>query len=233
MMARVKYYDSASKAWVYADGVSGASYRTSSAQDAIDSTKLPVPKTAKVGQYFRVKAVDDNGTATEVEAVNSLDDKWELIVDYAATADCSALYTDVDINGKPFDLKEAIITVGILPVSGNTNAVNVGLAINSATNGHGKGIFTMCSAPKEADTKRTARAHIKLLTDGTLDVISHTIGQNNTNVYNFQIQHSANEAFVIDDDLDYKKGNITAVGIASHMNCIGNGSRIKVIGVRK
>ena len=70
-MARVKYYDSGSKTWVNADGVSGASYRTSSAQDAIDATKIPAPTTAAVGQYFRVKAVNETGGVTEVEAVDA------------------------------------------------------------------------------------------------------------------------------------------------------------------
>lgn len=232
-MARVKYYDRVSKTWVNADGVSGASYRTSSAQDAIDATKIPAPTTAAVGQYFRVKAVNETGGVTDVEAVDSPDAKWELIVDYTATADCSALYTDVDIDGKPFDLKEAIITVGILPVSGNTSRPNVTLAINNTTNGWSKGAFIMCDTPTETETKRTARTHIKRLTDGTLDVISHTVGMNNTNVCNNQILYSANEAFSIDNDLDHKKGDITAVGIVSYTNCIGNGSRIKVIGVRK
>lgn len=71
MMARVKYYDRVSKTWVNADGVSGASYRTSSAQDAIDATKIPAPTTAAVGQYFKVKAVNENGLVTEVEAVDA------------------------------------------------------------------------------------------------------------------------------------------------------------------
>ena len=195
--------------------------------------KSPVPADAKVGQYFRVKTVDGNGLVTEVEAVDSPDAKWELIVDYTATADCSALYTDVDINGNAFDLQEAIITVGILPVSGITSGPNVMLAINRETNGWGKGVFNMCNVPNETETKRTARTHIKRLTDGTLDVISHTIGHNNTNACNGQIQPSPNEAFWIDDDLDYKKGYITAVGIVSYANAIGEGSRIKVIGVRK
>lgn len=194
---------------------------------------LPVPAAAAVGQHFRVKAVDENNVVTEVEAVDSPDAKWELIVDYTATADCSALYTDVDINGNAFDLQEAIITVGILPVSGNTSKPNVTLAINNTTNGWGKGAFIMCNTPTETETKRTARTHIKRLTDGTLDVISHTVGMNNTNVCNSQIPYSANEAFSIDNDLDHKKGDITAVGIVSYTNCIGNGSRIKVIGVRK
>lgn len=232
-MARVKYYDRVSKTWVNADGVSGASYRTSSAQDAIDATKIPAPTTAAVGQYFRVKAVNETGGVTDVEAVDSPDAKWELIVDYTATADCSALYTDVDINGNAFDLQEAIITVGILPVSGNTSNPNVMLAINSTTNGWSKGVFNMCNVPNETETKRTARTHIKRLTDGTLDVISHTVGHNNTNNCNSQIQPTPNEAFWIDDDLDYKKGDITAVGIVSYANVIGEGSRIKVIGVRK
>ncbi len=198
---------------------------------------LPAPATAAVGQYFRVKALNENGLVTEVETVDAptggSGETWELIVDYTATADCSALYTDVDIDGKPFDLKEAIITVGILPVSGNTSKPNVTLAINNTTNGWGKGAFIMCNTPTETETKRTARTHIKRLTDGTLDVISHTVGMNNTNVCNAQILYSSNEAFSIDDDLDHKKGDITAVGIVSYLNCIGNGSRIKVIGVRK
>lgn len=194
---------------------------------------LPVPAAAAVGQYFKAKSVNETGAVTEVEAVDSPDAKWELIVDYTATADCSTLYTDVDINGNAFDLQEAIITVGILPVSGNTSKPNVMLAINRETNGWGKGVFNMCNVPNETETKRTARTHIKRLTDGTLDVISHTIGHNNTNVCNSQILYSANEAFSIDNDLDYKKGDITAVGIVSYTNCIGNGSRIKVIGVRK
>lgn len=70
-MARVKYYDRVSKTWVNADGVSGASYRTSSAQDAIDATKIPAPTNAAVGQYLKVKAVDETGAVTEVEAVDA------------------------------------------------------------------------------------------------------------------------------------------------------------------
>ena len=167
-MARVKYYDIDSKTWANADGVSGASYRTSSAQDAIDATKIPAPATAAVGQYFKVKAVDETGAVTEVEAVDTPTGgalSWRKIADITLSESATEIVINEDVEGKPFEL--AIATYSwFAPANADNASANteIWIFVNDGDNSN----RFVSSIISNKTTSRTSAGQIMAGNDGCI-----------------------------------------------------------------
>lgn len=90
--------DSGKTAYQYAQDGGYAGSETEFAAK-LAAAHLPVPAAAAVGQYFKVKTVDDNGLVTEVEAVDAPGgggSDWEFIDEIAMNTD-TALYVLADV----------------------------------------------------------------------------------------------------------------------------------------
>ena len=93
-----------------------------SIEEAMEDLELPESdggievSGAEVGQFLKVAEVDENGVPTAWETAEPPEgDKWELIVDYTATDNINGIYINEDLDGNPFDLKEAWIYIYHLP----------------------------------------------------------------------------------------------------------------------
>lgn len=65
---------------------------------------------AKVGQFLKVKVVDENGVPTAWETAK-IGDEWEEIINYTLPENSAGILMTEDKNGNPFDLKEAFVVV--------------------------------------------------------------------------------------------------------------------------
>jgi hypothetical protein len=90
----------------------------------------------KVGQTIVVKAVDENGKPIEWEAADFPSD-WETIVDLTTTEEVTAITITSDADGKPFELREAVVEVSITKTNSNTNesALQLRTNVNTAAKG--------------------------------------------------------------------------------------------------
>lgn len=158
----------------------------------------------------------------------------EEIIDYTVTENCEKVILDKDKNGKAFKLKDVFVIVELYPLEDETTTYNVGLVLDPNYVQWGKQVCVICNAPIAGETRRTATAYIKEITEGMYVPILHTISLNRTTSTYMQIYPSSNEEFNLTEDLGVGGAEeISVIGLITFAKYITAGSRIRAWGIRK
>lgn len=200
---------------------------------------------ASVGQIIKVKAVDENGKPTEWEAADmpTGEEDFELIFSDTITEDVYEFNRNVDKDGNPFELKEAVVIVYTVPFETATN--NVGRGVGFLPSAHwGRNTAAGISNTIPAGSSLIARydvVHVKVV-QGYQCLIDRWESQNGTNVRGVMMRNNtAGQVpinFKFGDDvtaigeLSNTQGNLTCVKIVSYGTCMAKGDVVILYGKR-
>ena len=200
---------------------------------------------AQVGQTIKVKAVNEQGMPTAWEAADmpTGEENFELIFSDTITEDANGFVRTVDKDGKPFELKEAVLIVYTVPFESSTSDVGRSVGFLPSTRwGHDAPAGISGSIP--AGSSLIARydvLHVKVV-QGYQCLIDRWDSQNGTNVRGVMMRNNtAGQVpinFKFGDDvtaigeLSNPKGNMTCLKIVSYGTCMAKGDVVILYGKR-
>lgn len=202
---------------------------------------------ASVGQIIKVKAVDDTGKPTELEAADMPsgggEEDFELIFSDTITEDANGFVRTVDKDGNPFELKEAVVIVYTVPFETATNDLGRSVGFLPSTRwGHDAPAGISGSIP--AGSSLIARydvLHVKVV-QGYQCLIDRWGSQNGTNARGVMTKTNiAGQVpinFKYGDDvtaigeLSNPQGNMTCLKIVSYGTCMAKGDVVILYGKR-
>lgn len=210
--------------------------------DAADASMFPIE--AKPDQVLAVDTIGPGGIAKlkTIDMPGGGGEKWETIIDYTVPEDCAEVFLKTDINGNPFKLKRAIVTLLLFPAAGLTSEEwPVYTVDGTVDNVYGSNHYRYGAGyiPYETGMYRLTKFEVVQMPDGVhLLTVRETKtpaaydedGDVNASLvmagggFNERF-HAKNLAPVVTE--------ISAVGIGYYMTAIGAGTRIIMQGVRE
>lgn len=194
-----------------------------------DTTKIPLPSTAAVGQYFKVSAVDANGVVTAVKAVDAptggSNASWKYLGKFETSEEVQELIVSVDSDNNPLNLSKVRVRGVVMP---NTVAATgwIRAKINTKIIQNGALVDGMDGTKR---TKGRAFQYDMAVVDGTIFPENVLVADSTESVWD--ILQGGNIAFY---QLGYlPTGNaITSVGISGYQaGVLGVGSYIEIWGI--
>ena len=203
---------------------------------------------ATVGQIAKIAAVDADGKPTAWEAVDipasgSGEEDFELIFMDTVTEDVNEFNRNVDKDGNPFELKEAVVIVYTVPFETAKSDIGRGVGfLPSASWGHNTpaGIANSLPAGK-SDIARYDVVHVKVV-QGYQCLIDRWGSQNSTNVRGqmtktniagqVPINFKYGDNVTAIGELSNPQGNLTCVKIVSYGLCMAKGDVVILYGKR-
>lgn len=164
---------------------------------------------------------------------------WETIVDYTVPEDCAQVFLKTDINGNPFKLKRAIVTLLLFPAAGLTSEEwPVYTVDGTVDNVYGSNHYRYGAGyiPYETGMYRLTKFEVVQMPDG---VHLLTVRETKTPAaYDENGEVTANGTHGFLERFNAKTlapvvTEISAVGIGYYMTAIGAGTRIIMQGVRE
>ena len=203
---------------------------------------------ATVGQIAKITAVDDSGKPTAWEAVDMPaggggEEDFELIFMDTVTEDVREFNRNVDKDGNPFELKEAVVIVYTVPFETAENDLGRGVGfLPSASWGRNAPAGISNSIP--AGSSLIARydvVHVKVV-QGYQCLIDRWASQNGTNVRGIMMKTNIAGQVPINfkygdnvtaiGELSNPQGNLTCVKIVSYGLCMAKGDVVILYGKR-
>ena len=203
---------------------------------------------ASVGQIAKITAVDDSGKpiawqAVDMPAGGDSEKDFELIFMDTVTEDVREFSRNVDKDGNPFELKEAVVIVYTVPFE--TAESKLGRAVGflpSASWGHNVSAGISDSIPAgSSDIARYDVAHVKVV-QGYQCLIDRLESQNSTNVRGIMkktniagqvpINFKYGDNVTAIGELSNPQGNLTCVKIVSYGLCMAKGDVVILYGKR-
>ena len=163
------------------------------------------------------------------------EEKWELINEYTVSEDCTTLTIDKDSQNKGFNLKKILVRAKFIPTSkepDTSRVIKLDLDSDHSSGWGSKILFV--STPKSTETSNMAQ-FMGEISNGLLIVGEQRMSFNNTtvtNILNYKTDYS-NSSITFDDNLSC--GNIEKIDMVRLTGlsvAIGQGSKIKIWGVR-
>ena len=203
---------------------------------------------ASVGQIAKITAVDDMGKPTAWEPVDmpaggDSEKDFELIFMDTVTEDVREFSRNVDKDGNPFELKEAVVIVYTVPFE--TAESKLGRAVGflpSASWGYNVSAGISDSIPAgSSDIARYDVAYVKVV-QGYQCLIDRLESQNGTNVRGAMkktniagqvpINFKYGDNVTAIGELSNPQGNLTCVKIVSYGLCMAKGDVVILYGKR-
>ena len=203
---------------------------------------------AAVGQIAKITAVDNTGKPTAWEAVDmpsggGSEEDFELIFMDTVTEDVREFNRNVDKDGNPFELKEAVVIVYTVPFE--TAESKLGRAVGflpSASWGRNVSAGISDSIPAgSSDIARYDVVHVKVV-QGYQCLIDRLESQNSTNVRGTMkktniagqvpINFKYGDNVTAIGELSNPQGNLTCVKIVSYGLCMAKGDVVILYGKR-
>lgn len=203
---------------------------------------------ASVGQIAKITAVDSNGKPTAWQAVDmpasgSGEEDFELIFMDTVTEDVNEFNRNVDKDGNPFELKEAVVIVYTVPFETAKSDLGRGVGFLPSTSwGHNTpaGISNSLPAGK-SDIAKYDVVHVKVV-QGYQCLIDRWGSQNSTNVRGIMtkiniagqvpINFKYGDNVTAIGELSNPQGNLTCVKIVSYGLCMAKGDVVILYGKR-
>ena len=166
-------------------------------------------------------------------------EKWETIIDYTVPEDCVSVVLKNDINGNPFSLKKAVLTVIFHPLADLSQAGALAFTTDSRYADYPYGCNTFkhyaLSTPTEEGKVSYLRVELVKTSTGVWNrgiYLGGDVGITVHGVFTGGRAGSVHEDINVETLQSYTQ-DIAALGIGSYMTAIGAGTRIVMTGVRE
>lgn len=166
-------------------------------------------------------------------------EKWETIIDYTVPEDCVSVVLKNDINGNPFSLKKAVLTVIFHPLADLSQAGALAFTTDSRYADYPYGCNTFkhyaLSTPTEEGKVSYLRVELVKTSTGVWNrgiYLGDDVGITAHGVFTGGRASSVHEDINVETLQSYTQ-DIAALGIGSYMTAIGAGTRIVMTGVRE
>ena len=166
-------------------------------------------------------------------------EKWETIIDYTVPEDCVSVVLKNDINGNPFSLKKAVLTVIFHPLADLSQAGALAFTTDSRYADYPYGCNTfkhyVLSTPTEEGKVSYLRVELVKTSTGVWNrgiYLGGDVGITVHGVFTGGRAGSVHEDINVETLQSYTQ-DIAALGIGSYMTAIGAGTRIVMTGVRE
>ena len=166
-------------------------------------------------------------------------EKWETIIDYTVPEDCVSVVLKNDINGNPFSLKKAVLTVIFHPLADLSKASAPVFTTDSRYADYPYGCNTFkhyaLSTPTEEGKVSYLRVELVKTSTGVWNrgiYVGNNTGITAHGVFTGGRAGSVHEDINIETLQSYTQ-DIAALGIGSYVTAIGAGTRIVMTGVRE